>query len=239
MSPMEEAHRDSLAALRSATLLRRAKAALLFTVSGAIVFAVVAPLCLDRPRTWFGVEFGPVPSADARVATIERESKAFDERLARAASDIDLVYVGLQRRIESLDRRVDPIERRCMVESRSITIARDDTPVAASVPSRVALLHVQPIAYDEYRAMTSYAERWIDPDDLEKPNVLLRGMPADTTELRLQLTWLGGDGTTIGRTVSVFTKTAGRWDKLEQVAKCADVDPALEKLAELRIRMHP
>jgi hypothetical protein len=235
----EKAHRTSLVAVRSAIILRIAKAALLLSVSGAIAFAVVAPFFLDRPRTWFGVEFGPATSADTRISTLEKQWIALDEKITQRAADTDPVLEGFQKRLESIDRRFDPIERRCVYDRRSITIAHDSSPVPAPDASRVALLQVQPMALNEYRATTSFAERWIYPDDLEKPCVVLRGTPADTTEIRLQLTWIGGDGATIGRATSVFTKTAGRWDQFVQSARCTEVDPALERLGGLRIEMTP
>jgi hypothetical protein len=235
----EKAHRASLAAVRSATSLRIAKAALLLSVSGAIAFAVVAPLCLDRPRTWFGVEFGPAIAADTRISAIEKQWAAMDEKFTKRSEDTDPVLEGFQKRLEQIDRRIDPIERRCVFESRSITIAHDSSPDHAIDPPRVALLQVQPTALNEYRATTTFAERWIYPDDLVKPCVVLRGTPADTTEIRLQLTWIGGDGATIGRATSVFTKTAGRWDKLAQAARCAEVDPTLDRLGGLRIEINP
>ena len=235
----ERAHLASIAAIRSAALLRVAKAALYFSVAGAVAFAVVAPLCLDRPWKWFGIEFGPAISSDTRISAIEKQWMALDERLTRKAADTDPVLERFQKRLELMDRRIDPIERRCVYDSRSITIVHDSSPDLSPVSSRVALLQVQPTALNEYRATTSFAERWIYPDDVEKPFVVLRGMPADTTELRLQLTWIGGDGATIGRTTSVFTKTAGRWDKLVQAAKCAEVDPAHERLGGLRVEITP
>jgi hypothetical protein len=233
----EKAHRASLVAVRSATVLRISKAAVLLSISGAIAFAVVAPFFLDRPRTWFGMEFGPAVTADTRISAIEKQWIALDEKINNRAADTDPVLEGFQKRLELIDRRIDPIERRCVYDSRSITIAHDSSPVPATDSSRVALLQVQPTALNEYRATTSFAERWIYPDDLGKPFVVLRGTPADTTEIRLQLTWIGGDGATIGRATSVFTKTAGRWDLLVQSAKCTEVDPAVEKLGGLRIEM--
>jgi len=235
----EKAHRASLAAVRSASVLRIAKAALLLSVAGAIAFAVVAPFFLDRPTTWFGIEFGPAISADSRISMIEKQWLELNEKITRRAADTDPVLEGFQKRLELLDRRIDPIERRCVFESRSITIAHDSSPVPATDSPRVAVLQVEPTALNEYRATTTFAGRWIYPDDLVKPYVVLRGTPADTTEIRLQLTWIGGDGATIGRATSVFTKTAGRWDKLALSARCAEVDPALEELGGLRIEINP
>jgi hypothetical protein len=231
------AHKASLEALRSATRLRRAKAALLISISGAFAFFVVVPFFLNRPRTWFGMEFGPALFADGRFSMIEKRLMAMEDKFAGKPSDRDSVLEGFQKRLELADRRIDPIERRCLIDGRPISIARDSSPVPASVASRVALLQVEPTAFNDYSKMTSFAARWIYPDDLEKPYVILRGTPIDTTELRLQLTWIGGDGATIGRATSVFTKTAGRWDKLVQGAQCAEVDPSSEALGGLRIQI--
>ena len=136
----EKAHRASLAAVRSATVLRIAKAALLLSVAGAIAFAVVAPFFLDRPTMWFGIEFGPAISADSRISTIEKQWLALDEKFTQRAADTDPVLEGFQKQLESIDRRIDPIERRFLIDRRSITIAHDSSTGLAPDSTRIALL---------------------------------------------------------------------------------------------------
>jgi len=225
----ERSHGASLAALRSATILRVAKASLLLSLAGIVVSAAVAPLCLDRPRKWFGMEFGPVPVAERTTELTERLTKAEDARF---------VLESLENRLQKIDEKLLWMQKRCLIDGRRITIAHDSTPSSTSIPSRVALVQVEPTACNDYGAITTYTGRWLYPDELEKPLVLLRGLPADTTELRFRLTWIADDGATIGGTTSIFTKTGGSWDKRVAVAKCAEVNAVIEPLGRFRIQIN-
>jgi hypothetical protein len=225
---MEQSHRSSLAAFRSATILRFAKASLLLSLTGIVVSAAIVPLCLDHPRKWFGMEFGPAdfnPVATAPPTDIAKEL------------DASSVLAGLDKRLEKIDEELLSMQRRCLIDGRSITIARESNPSSTAIPGRVALVQVEPTAVNVYGAITTYSNRWLYPDDLERPFVLLRGLPVDTAELRFRLTWIGGDGATIGGATSIFTKTGGSWDEHVAVAKCSEVNSVIEKLGRFRIRI--
>lgn len=224
----EQSHRASLAALRSATILRFAKAVLLLSLAGVLVSATILPLCLERPRKWFGMEFGP--------GDVERFEAALRASLPKYA-DTPSVLEGFDGRLQKIDEKLLWLQRRNLIDGRSITIAHESTPTSTSIASRVALVEVEPTAVNDYGAITHYSDRWLYPDDLDKPFVLLRGLPADTTEVRFQLTWIGGDGATIGGATSIFTKTGGSWDKHVAVAKCSEVNSVIEKLGRFRIQI--
>jgi hypothetical protein len=201
---------------------------LLFSLTGIVVSAAVIPLCLDRPRKWFGMEFGP--------GFVVERSPASAEKLAKE-DDVQSVLESFESRIRQTDERILSMQRRCLVDGRPITIAHDSSPTSTSIPSRVALVQVEPTAFNDYGAITTFAKRWLYPDDLERPETILRGTPADTTELRIRLTWIAGDGATIGGATSIFKKTAGAWDKNVQVAKCSEVNSLIEKLGRFRVQI--
>jgi hypothetical protein len=93
----------------------------------------------DRPRTWFGVS-RPAIAADTRISASKANGAVMDEKFTKRSEDWIPCSKDSRSWLE-IDRRIAGSERRCVFESREITIAHDssaglqtDSPLRRAAP---------------------------------------------------------------------------------------------------------
>src|SRR5688572_2002685 len=94
-------HGESRAAVHFASVLRLAKAALLFSIAGAVLL----PFFLKVRTKWWGIECGPMTTTDADFEKRLDGLESLSRRALDAEEWADVVF-GIGNRIERLSDRL-------------------------------------------------------------------------------------------------------------------------------------
>lgn len=194
----------SLRAARSATILRIAKATLLFTLAGAAVFALALPLLLDRPHHFFGLRIGPEVAAPLDPASLD----ALEARLRDEALRAD-GWHQLSSRLAKTEELLQDVAARTMVALAPFSIALGSVR-SPDASVHVARVEVTPVAIDRSGLVSTYVARSFDFAELAKPQRLFDGAAATTRELQFQVACLGAGGERLAEDVLVFHGGRGR-----------------------------